>query len=217
MITTTTTTSTATATITSITQLQQPKHIMSNVKDSKEHLDLCVTTFNRTISALTRATKGRNTRSLRQKIDAVESSLSDLNAAHTSWVSKAEFDEQQLDAEPLNKKWLASRWEEADVLMEEANEIIHEVETESQPKPLKADQQLLVLAEKMKSMQLGIENKINTLMKHTAVTEITPTSHTLYIEMSSDVQKLLETSFKELSNKIVDLGGNDLATTISTH
>ena len=140
---------------------------MSNVKDSKEHLDLCVTTFNRTISALTRATKGRNTRSLRQKIDAVES----------SWVSKAEFDEQQLDAEPLNKKWLASRWEEADVLMEEANEIIHEVETESQPKPLKADQQLLILAEKMKSMQLGIENKINTLVKHTDVTCIRYLGH----------------------------------------
>ena len=65
---------------------------MSQVKQLKDHLEAKFTNYKRHLNSLVRAVgeQGTSVRALKSKIETFESSLESLNAAHTSWVSKAE-------------------------------------------------------------------------------------------------------------------------------
>ena len=76
----------------------------NNIKALKDALEQSHTTYKRNISALTRAIPTNNSRTITLKLTSLEQSLETLNACHTTWVSKSEFDDYALIAEKFNNE-----------------------------------------------------------------------------------------------------------------
>ena len=86
---------------------------MSTLNQLKDALDLSVVEYKRSKSALSKSLQNApTTRSLKLKVKQLEDLLKELNAAHTSWVSKGKFDAPTLAAETYSNEWLEQVWEE---------------------------------------------------------------------------------------------------------
>ena len=196
---------------------------MAQVKILKDALVQSYTTFKRNKAALSRAVENANTRefasmrSLKLKINALEESLNIVNASHTSWISKAEFPTEALAAEAYSNEWLEGLWEEVDNLCDKGNEIIHHIETASDPPSLQADQKTFILEEQMKSLQLSICNEIDILTSNTSVENLATPSHAVYTDMTTRVGNQLNGPFRDLSKSILDLSGANLQDVVTNH
>ena len=71
---------------------------MAQVKAAKDELLRVITTFKCAKSAVSNTLQSQtiNKRSLSNKVKTLEDALSNLNAAHTNWVAKAEFNDDAL-------------------------------------------------------------------------------------------------------------------------
>ena len=196
---------------------------MAQVKILKDTLEQSYTTFKRNKSALSRAVSNASdifhasTRTLKLKIDALEDSLNNLNAAHTSWVSKTELSGEALSKETFSNEWLESQWAETDDLVDKANVIVLTVEDASKPPVLQVEQKTLILEEQMKSLQLSITNQVDILVQNTAGEAIPPASHAIYTGMTSDVKKQLNGAFRDLSKSLFDCSGANLQAVLTNH
>ncbi len=170
---------------------------MSSVKLLKETLDKSYTTYKRTNAALVRATSGTSAsspRNLQLKIEAFKAALDDLNAAHTSWFTKVET-QQEEDANAnheFSTAWLEGKWAEADELLDKAIDVLPDTETTSEtPIP---NQQFAILEQQMKSLQQSITIRIDTLVKEASQNNIPSTTRSMYSDMLSNAEKTLNTT-----------------------
>ena len=190
---------------------------MSQVKQLKDHLEAKFTNYKRHLNSLVRAVgeQGTSVRALKSKIETFESSLESLNAAHTSWVSKAEPSEEDLAAHAYSNQWLEQRWVEADQALDQANEILHALEDESKPKSLQPNQQMLIQNEKMTTLRASLELRIQQLVKETGVDSIPSSSHTIFSNMVADVKNKLNKDFRDLAKGIVESSAQtDISTVV---
>ena len=79
---------------------------------TKDALLQAITTFDFTKDSVTNALNVPtvNERNLSTKLAKFEKSLSDLNSAHTLWVSKSKITQEALAQEVHSKQWLQARW-----------------------------------------------------------------------------------------------------------
>ena len=196
---------------------------MSQVKSLKDTLDNANVTYKRCKLSLSRALPQEHqplqsicsTRSLKLKVMALEDALNALNTAHTSWVSKAELPSEDLAAHAFSHAWLENEWLEVDTLIDQAGDLIHTVE-EPTIAPLQVNQQAQILEEQMKSMRLGITNKIE-LLEDKVETSLPAGSHLTYMQMSSALRTQLIGPYRELSQRIMDGSGSTLQAVITEH
>ena len=87
---------------------------MSSTKAAKDALEQAYTSFEFNKTALSKTVKSDNIneRTLQNRMDKMEESLTLLNSCHTSWVSKADFSDEQLLAEKYSGVWLRNIWSE---------------------------------------------------------------------------------------------------------
>ena len=183
---------------------------MAQVKQLKDVLESSLTSYKRHLSGLSRAIKTTpvlNTRVLKSKIDLLDEALNTLNSAHTSWVSKVDLSAEDLSAQTFSNQWLEERWAEADTVLDEANIIVHAEEEKLAPPSLQHKQKLAVLEKQMRSLQVGIQNRIKTLLEQTSREAISSASHTVFSTMVEEVGKQLGGEFRNLSKQIVDSSG----------
>ena len=190
---------------------------MSQVKQLKDSLESSFTRYKRHLAALSRtvADQVASTRTLKSKIDAFESALDQLSNAHTSWVSKAELSEENLSAQIFSNQWLEERWTEADGVLDQANAMLQNLEDQDNPPPLQHNQKVIIIEEQMKSLQLSITNRIDSLFSLTEES-ITKEAHPTYSTMVADISNVLHTEFRELSTKIIASSGDNLATVVKS-
>ena len=167
---------------------------MSQVKQLKDSLESSFTRYKRHLAALSRtvADQVASTRTLKSKIDAFEGALDQLSNAHTSWVSKAELSEENLSAQIFSNQWLEERWTEADGVLDQANAMLQNLEDQDNPPPLQHNQKVIIIEEQMKSLQLSITNRIDSLVSLTEES-ITKEAHPTYSTMVADVSNVLHT------------------------
>ena len=186
---------------------------MAQAKQLKDLLDSSFITYKRHLSNLTRANKTTpipNNRILKSKINLLDDALNTLNSAHTAWVSKVEFSDEDLSAQTFNNQWLEDRWAEADLVLDAANELVHAEENRLAPPPpsLQHNQKLALLEKQMRSLQVGIENRTKNLLEQTNKETIPPASHPAFSAMVDEVSKQLSGDFRELSKQILDSAGD---------
>ena len=190
---------------------------MSTVKTLKDVLDQSYTTFKRNKAALAHAILTNNPRTIRLKQDQLEESVEALNTCHTSWVSKAEFDDTALSAERFTNKWIENIWQETDELCEAASNIVALDEVPSETPILSLEAQLLILEKQMESLQSNIANELDALCSRTSVENIPSASRAIFTEMKSKVAAQLETPYRELSQSITALSSTETARVINEH
>ena len=83
--------------------------------------------------SIDRSSATTSMRNVQLKIKTFKESLEALDAAHTFWVSKAEFSETDLTNEVFSLQWLEKRWEEADISLDTANDLIHAADDAAKP------------------------------------------------------------------------------------
>ena len=184
---------------------------MAQVKQLKEALDLSFSSYKRHYNALDRVIKSIpttdiNTRILKSKIDSLDDALNSLTTAHTSWVSKIDLSTTDLSAQTFSNQWLEDRWAEADAVLDEAKILLQSKEDQLAPPSLQHNQKVAVLEGQMRSLQLGIGNRIKTLVK-SSTEAIPPASHPVLSSMVEEVRKQLSGEFRELSKQILDQSG----------
>ena len=190
---------------------------MSTINQLKEALELSVVEYKRCKSALSKSVANKSSpRTLKLKIKQLEDSLKDLNACHTSWVSKAKLDADALAAETHSNEWLREIWEEHDTLLDEANNVIENVEESANPS-LPTDKQLSLLQKKMVSMRLNIKNELDLLTTNTTIDTLDSSVHSSYSDMLSKLNEKLQSTFGELSSSILTLTNADFETVATDH
>ena len=178
---------------------------MAQVKQLKDVLESSFISYKRHLSGLSRAIKTTpvlNTRVLKSKIDLLDEALNTLNSAHTSWVSKVDLSAEDLSAQTFSNQWLEERWAEADTVLDEANILVHAEEEKLAPPSLQHKQKLAVLEKQMRSLQVGIQNRIKTLLEQTSREAIPSASHTVFSTMVEEVGKQLGRARTTVTNAL---------------
>ena len=135
---------------------------MAQVKAMKDAVEHSYTTFRQRLSALTKAAAATSsTRTLEMKLSSFTESLDQLNAAHTAWKSKAALSDEDFAQEVFSDTWLQARWDKADTQIDNANDVFHLVIESAKAPSLNSEQ--IMLEERMKSLQLSIVNKIDSV------------------------------------------------------
>ena len=192
---------------------------MAQVKGMKEALENTYTFFKQKLSALTRtsAAATSSTRNIQSKLDALTEALDNLNTAHTSWKVKAGLSEDELSLEEYSDTWLQARWEEADLQIDIANDALH-LAAENAKTPL-ATTERIILEERMKSLQLSISNKMDSISSaiDTAGTNSSHLPFDKYTTMLKDVDEQLNKTHRELSQSIISVSSTNVQQTVQEH
>ena len=208
---TTTTTHSTTTVESTTTTVSTSISTMAQAKQLKDALDSSFTYYKRHLSGLSRtikATPVANTRILKSKIDLLDDALNSLSNAHTAWASKVDLTADDVSAQTFSNQWLEDRWTEADTVLDEANVLLHAEADQLAPPPLQHNQKLNILEKQMRSLQVGIQNRIKNLLEQTSKENIPPASHPVLSAMVDEVGKQLSGEFRELSKQILDSSGN---------
>ena len=192
---------------------------MSQVKAMKDALDLAYTTVKQNKSSLKKAVEKANisTRTLQTKLNTFKESIAELNAAHTSWVSKSEFSEEDLAQQTCSNAWLEAIWEEADDLIDKATEILDTAADTFKEPLLQTSQKVLILQDQMEALRVTITNKLNVIEKEVVSVSLSTASHSNCTKLLDDVNTQLYEKFPELSKSIIELSGRDLEKVIEEH
>ena len=194
---------------------------MASIKAAKDELERCFTNYQQNKTALERLLNtpntNRNTRIITRKFTSFQDALSALNDAHTTWVSKAGFNETTLEAETYNAVWRSGIWNDSDDLCDIADDALQLVNPTPDPPVLSNKQQLAILQKKMSTLQLNVASELDALTSHTAVDTLNITSHKLYSDMLSSLSSQLGETYTSLSDSIINLSGADSVTFITQH
>ena len=141
------------------------------VKVAKEALDQVLIKYKCSKTVLSKTVNSEKPigeRSLTLRMNNLDDALAELNAAHTTWTSKADFTSDQLKEQTYNAEWLEQEWEEVSdlqVLYEEKLSIC----TAATALPVQTNtQKLQVFQKQMESLQLDIKTKVDKLMSRTS-------------------------------------------------
>ena len=183
---------------------------MSSAKAAKDELERSLTNYKQNKSALERlltattTTNNNNTKTISRKLTSFQNALSTLNNAHTSWVSRAGFDETALAAETYSEVWLEGIWNNSDDLCDRAENAIQLANATSEPPVLANEQHLTILQKKMSTLQANVTTELDALTSHTSVVEtLNITSHKLYSDMLTSLSSQLGETYISLSDSIL--------------
>ena len=181
----------------------------AQVKTAKETLDQAITgyKYNKAIvSKLIQSNEVPNERTFRNKLKAFDDALTALNSAHTSWVSKAGFTDDDLSQEHYSLSWLENEWSEAADLEEQVES---KLSTLTAPTQSNKDK-LLICNNQMESLRLNIERKVDNLHESTnSSAQINSTDG--FSELLTDIGSCLN-DFTVLADKIHSLDINNIET-----
>ena len=159
---------------------------MANLNAVKEDLDHAVTTYKCSKSVIDRTLTSKdvvNERTLNNKMKSLNDALSALNIAHTSWVSKGEFTEEQLNSETYSNVWLENEWLEVSEIQDRVDEKLPASSPPVQP----IDQKLVMYLKQMESLELDITSKIENLQSKIVSASSMPTIQ-VYSTMISELK-----------------------------
>ena len=179
---------------------------MAHVKQLKETLDASFTNYKRHYAALRRSVGEATTsmRALKSKIDTFETSLDQLNAAHTAWISKAELSPENLKDQNYTTEWLEERWLEADDTLDRAKDILHEMEEKDKPQSLQPDQKTVILTERMEALKSSIVHRTASIAEQVAKGTISASAHPIFSNMVAEAKNLLSTEFRDLAKELLE-------------
>ena len=179
---------------------------MAHVKQLKETLDASFTNYKRHYAALRRSVGEATTsmRALKSKIDTFETSLDQLNAAHTAWISKAELSPENLKDQNYTSEWLEERWLEADDTLDRAKDILHEMEEKDKPQSLQPDQKTVILTERMEALKSSIVHRTASIAEQVAKGTISASAHPILSNMVAEAKNLLSTEFRDLAKELLE-------------
>ena len=200
---------------------------MAQVKAMKDALETSFTTFRQRLSALTKACNSTTSsiRTLETKLSSFTEALDKLNATHTAWKSKAALPVDDFAQEVYSDTWLQARWDEADTQIDIANDALHlAIETAKAPK---VGLELIMLEERLKSLQLSICNKIDSITMALGSTGDvagaadsgtgTDGSGAGFSVMLDEVGDQLNRKHRELSRSVVALMTENIPEAIANH
>ena len=192
---------------------------MAQVKATKDALETSFTTFRQRLSALTKACSTTSSiHTLEAKLGLFTKALDKLNATHTAWKSKAALSVDDFAQEVYSDTWLQARWDEADTQIDIANDALHlAIETAKAPK---VGYELIMLEERLKSLQLSIGNKIDSItlaLGSTGDVAGAADSGTGYSVMLDEVGDQLNRKHRELSRSVVALMTENIPEAIANH
>ena len=183
----------------------------TQVKAAKDALDLAITNYKYHVAMVKRTLKSSspNERSLSNKLQGLTEALASLNIAHTTWVSKSQSsssEEHPSEDSPYTSQWLESCWDEVDDLQTQVDCLLQE----NSPSKPTGEQQLEILDQQLQSLQNSISTKLSKLLEKTtptssAVTSITPASHTILSNLLSSVQQQLSSELSSISERFISL------------
>ena len=178
-------------------------------KASKEALDQAVTAYNcckKIINKSLDSADVPNERTLTNKMKYLSDALSNLNVAHTTWVSKCEFTDDQLAAETYSTTWLETEWDSVSDIQDKVEQKL----TLTLPPTQTNAQKLIILRKQMETLKLDIDTNVSHLLVKT-VSEVP--SPKVYKDMLLNVRSSLDNDFKTLAERIMSLETVDLAGT----
>ena len=183
----------------------------------KDALEKSYTTFKRNLSALTKAIERESSsaRNLKVKLDSLTEALDSLDAAHTMWKSKADLTEDQLAQETFSDDWLQERWDEADIQIDLANDKIHYA-SEAARKP-EVTTELLILQERLHSLQVSIKSKIDAVSKELEVDDLSKLPVLAFTEMLAEAESQLQDTHRDLSKAILSLMSDNIPEAVASH
>ena len=175
-------------------------------KQLKDTLDVSFTTYKRHHASLTRTLEEKSTslRALNSKIDALESSLDQLNAAHTAWVSKADFSQDDLKSQLYSNEWLEQRWIEADVTLDKAKDLLLDMEEKSKPRAIQPEQHAIILKEQMEALKSSIVHRTASIAEQVTKKKLSSSAHTILSKMLEEAKCILNTDFKDLAKSLIE-------------
>ena len=181
----------------------------AQLKAAKDVLDQAVTAYKCSKSVIKKtleSTEVSNERTLNNKIKSLNDTLSTLNAAHTSWVSKAEFTDDQLQSERYSLEWLENEWIEVGEIQDKMCEKL----SVSAPPVQSNSQKLFICVKQMESLQLDIKKKLDNLHSKTDPSS-SISSIQAYTDLVSNVKDCLTKDFNILAQTIMSLdAANDV-------
>ena len=176
---------------------------MATLKAAKEALDHAVTAYKCSKSVINRTLTSKdvvNERTLNNKMKSLNDALSALNIAHTSWVSKGEFTEEQLNSETYSNVWLENEWLEVSEIQDRVDEKLPASSPPVQP----IDQKLVMYLKQMESLELDITSKIENLQSKIVSASSMPTIQ-VYSTMISELKDCFAGEFNTLAEHIMTL------------
>ena len=189
---------------------------MAHVKAAKDALEQTFTRLNcskKVIDKTIKSDKLVSERVLTHQMKNLEDSLAELNTAHTTWRSKADFTPEQLKNEHYNAEWLEGQWDEVSELQVSFAEKILICTAATAPPVQTNAQKLQVFEKQMESLQQDIKIKVDQLMSRVSSSPIKVTALTGYEEMLSDIKQCLHVRFEQLLQSILALS-SDLDTVL---
>ena len=158
---------------------------MASLKAAKEALDHAVTAYKCSKSVIKRTIESKdvvNERTLSNKMKSLNDALTSLNIAHTSWITKADFTEEQLKLEVYSNVWLENEWLEVSEIQDKVDE---KLPTSSPPvQPI--SQKLVMYCKQMESLQIDVSSKVANLQKRIISSSSIP-SVQVYYRMISEI------------------------------
>ena len=185
----------------------------AQLKASREALEQSFTALKYAKLMLIKAIKPdavHNSRTLAAKLDKLQNALESLNVAHTGWCSKAELTEEDLQKEQFSMAWLETQWEEVGDVIERAEEILHTADMLTEAPIHTNDQKLSILSKQMESLQIQITSEIEGLSAKSIDDVNNSVTLQIYTDMTKNLKLGLESTFDELSQKILSLQNSDI-------
>ena len=183
------------------------------MSQAKTVLEKAFTDFNFSMSDLQRELKKLtpNERMLTNKLNKLETSLGELNNAHTAWLSKPNPPtddeaptEQLVPTEKYSSKWLEEVWNEYYEIHDDVDEKLATFTAQKEPPAYNNEQKLKICSMEMDTLQKDIKTKTNLLMSHTSA-PMQSESHIRYEQMLSEVKDDLNVKFVQLFKSLLSL------------
>ena len=184
-------------------------------KQLKESLDALFTNYKRHFAALSRSVNepSSSIRALKSKIETFEKSLDSLNMAHTAWVSKAELSPENLKDHTYSTEWLEQRWFEADDILDQAKDMLLEMEEKSKPPTLQPNQKVIILTEQIEALKSSISHRTASLAEQVSSKSVSSSAHPILSNMLVDAKAILNTEYRDLAKSVIEssAGKDDLS------
>ena len=176
----------------------------AQVKAARDNLDKCVTTFNYAKKVLAKIVSSDtvNERTLVNKMSKADEALEELNMAHTTWVSRADLPDDQLNQDKYSPSWLETLWDEYSDLQSLVDDKLSKLKPDTAPPVRTNDQKLQIWNKQMETLQLDIHTKISELTTRFS-NDLAQGSVKVYSEMLSSVKDNLGAKFLELMDSIL--------------
>ena len=114
---------------------------------------------------------------------SLNDALTSLNIAHTSWITKADFTEEQLKLEVYSNVWLENEWLEVSEIQDKVDEKLPASSPPVQP----ISQKLVMYCKQMESLQIDVSSEEENLQKIIISSSSIP-SVQVYYRIISDIK-----------------------------